>query len=86
MSQQKAITILDKDISDEEKKHIAYKNFIVLFVSSLCVSVSLGINQLFLYYLESYPSDKKTKTLVYVITLILTILVLAYFLRLDIDR
>ena len=86
MSKQRAISILDKDVSDEERRHIAYKNFIVLFVSSLCVSVSLGIKQLFLYYLESYPSDKKTKTFFYVVILIIVILILAYFLRLDIDR
>jgi hypothetical protein len=85
MSKLNAISFLDEDMSFDAKNKIAYKNFITITTYTLCMSVSLGVNELFLCFLEEKSLNKVYKTFLYVMVLLLFTIIFSYFLNLNID-
>jgi len=73
-------------IEEEVIKHkYIYKNFIVIIISALCLSISLGVNEVFLLYLRKIDTQDIILTIKYVIVLIIFTLTLSYCFNLGIE-
>ena len=67
------------------KQKYVYKNFITIMISALCLSISLGVNQVFLLYLKKNDTQDIVLTIKYVIVLIILTLGLSYYFNLGIE-
>jgi hypothetical protein len=67
------------------KQKYIYKNFITIMISALCLSISLGVNQVFLLYLKKNDTQDIVLTIKYVIVLIILTLGLSYYFNLGIE-
>ena len=86
-------TTEDKNTEDDEKKEdehaikhkYIFKNFITIIISALCLSISLGVNQVFLLYLRKNETGDIVLTIKYVFVLIFITLFLSYHFHLGIE-
>lgn len=84
-------TTEDKTEDDEKEdvhaiKHkYIFKNFITIIISALCLSISLGVNQVFLLYLRKNETGDIVLTIKYVFVLIFITLFLSYHFHLGIE-
>jgi uncharacterized membrane protein len=67
------------------KQKYIYKNFITIIISALCLSISLGVNEVFLLYLRKKDTQDIVLTIKYVIVLIILTLGLSYYFNLGIE-
>jgi hypothetical protein len=80
-----AISFMDHDVSTEVKNKTVYKNFINIITYTLCMTISLGVNEFFLCFLEEKTINKRFKTFLYVFFLLIITIIFAYFLNLSIE-
>jgi cation transport ATPase len=78
------------DKSNEEhelqiKQKYIYKNLITIIVSALCLSISLGVNEVFLLYLRKKDTQDIVLTIKYVFCLIIFTLGVSYYFNLGIE-
>ena len=86
-------TTEDKTTEDDEKKEdehaikhkYIFKNFITIIISALCLSISLGVNEVFLLYLRKKETGDIVLTIKYVLTLIFITLCVSYYFNLGIE-
>ena len=85
-------TTEDKTDDDEKKedehaiKHkYIFKNFITIIISALCLSISLGVNEVFLLYLRKKETGDIVLTIKYVFALIFITLCVSYYFNLGIE-
>jgi len=74
----------DEDPGVSKRKNIM-RNFITIVMSSLCLAVSLAMNELFLLYLRKGSNSDIILTIKYVSALLFIILCTSYYLNLQID-
>lgn len=74
-----------KDDENGIKNKYIFKNFITLMISALCLSISLGVNEVFLLYLRKKETGDIVLTIKYVLTLIFITLCVSYYFNLGIE-
>ena len=80
--QYRGISFITK--TDNKKFHVE-KNILTIFFSALCMSIGIGINQLFLSFVNKKSKHEIVITMIYVASLFLITIILAYFLNLSIN-
>ena len=90
---QRSVKFLEESNTDDEdtiiKNKNLYKSFISILLSAFCLSISLGINEMFKLIFVHSKSDQNNINeikyyIVYIIALFLITLSFAYFLKIEV--
>lgn len=87
VTSQQSVKLLDHD---EDRNKNLYKSFIVIIFSSFCLTISLGVNEMFKLILDHTKSDKSNVNeigyyVVYIFALVIITLGLVYFLNVEVS-
>ena len=77
-----------KEDDDNEKKNIIIRNAIVILMSALCLTISLGVHEIFRLHLKNNSktiNEEIVFSIKYVFILVLFTLFIAYYLNFKIN-
>lgn len=78
----------EHDEDDNEKKNIIIRNAIVILMSALCLTISLGVHEIFRLHLKNNSktiNEEIVFSIKYVFILVLFTLLIAYYLNFKIN-
>ena len=92
ISSQKNIKFLDEcENEDKDKNKNLYKSFITIIFSAFCLTISLGVNEMFKLILDHHTKSEKSNIneigyyFIYIIGLIIITLSLVYFCNIKVS-